>query len=184
MAAHRPWRASLRLAHRGLCGGEPSPPAGQPCRQAPAVPAGHRGDVLADGDGPGPALRRPPPLERHGAQPRPPRRRHPDRRGHCRVVRRSHRLPAAGARLARALRRRDLAHPAHHHPADPLHHLRPRRDLQGDAHRTRHRAGDDPLAGAGSDGHPEGGDHQSRDPRRYPRRSSSFVSCCHRSGRA
>ena len=51
------------------------------------------------------------------------------------------RLPPARAGDARAVRRRDLADPADRRAADPVHRLRPRRDLEGDADRRRHRAG-------------------------------------------
>jgi agmatinase len=48
-----------------------------------------------------------------------------------------------------ALRRGDLAHPADHGIADPVHHLRPWRDVEGHADRHRNGAGDDPLARPG-----------------------------------
>ena len=69
------------------------------------------------------------------------RRRHRDARSAR--ARRRHRLHPARPRAAAALRRASISRdPAAGAAADPVHRLRPRRNLEGDADRHRRRAGD------------------------------------------
>ena len=102
-----------------------------------------------------------------GAQPRPPRRRHPDRRRDLALARRAHRLPAARSRasLAPFVAAISLIPPITILPILFI--------IFGLGETSKvmlivlgTAPGDDPVAGAGGDGHPARADHQGRDPRR------------------